>query len=149
MTWSGRRSGTRCCTTAVEMLQAFFVKAAENTYLYMFSTFVLVLATSFLKLPRQEALTALLWGSAFEVLVVIAAAYVSDRIGRRPVLLVGFVAAAIASYGLFTLDAGGLVWAASNCRAGVPVLPRHHSRRHGGLHGGAVPDQGALHGAVH
>ena len=90
----------------MEMLQAFFVKAAENTYLYMFSTFVLVLATSFLKMPRQQALTALLWGSAFEVLVVIVAAYVSDRIGRRPVLLAGLVAAAAASYGLFTLDPG-------------------------------------------
>jgi len=31
----------------VEMMQAFFVKAAENTFLYMFSTFVLLLATSF------------------------------------------------------------------------------------------------------
>ncbi|MDQ2802587.1 MAG: MFS transporter, partial [Pseudomonadota bacterium] len=92
----------------VEMLQAFFVKAAENTYLYMFTTLVLLLATSFLKVPRQEALTALLWASAFEVLVVIAAAYVSDRIGRRPVLLVGFVSAAIASYGLFTLEPGAL-----------------------------------------
>ena len=89
-----------------EMIQAFFVKAAENTYLYIFSTFVLLLATTYLKLPRQQALTTLLWASAFEVLVVLIAAYVSDRIGRRPVLLVGFVAATIASYGLFTLSPG-------------------------------------------
>ena len=89
-----------------EMLQAFFLKAAENTYLYMFTTFVLLLATSFLKLPRQQALSSLLWGSAAEVLVVMAAAYVSDRVGRRPVLLVGLVSAAAASYGLFTLQPG-------------------------------------------
>ena len=89
-----------------QMLQAFFVKAAENTYLYMFTTFVLLLATGFLKLPRQQALSSLLWASAAEVLVVVAAAYVSDRIGRRPVLLVGLVSAALASYGLFTLQPG-------------------------------------------
>ena len=89
-----------------EMLQAFFVKAAENTYLYIFSTFVLLLATTYLKLPRQQALSTLLWASAFEVPVVLVAAYVSDRIGRRPVLLVGFVTAVLASYGLFTLSPG-------------------------------------------
>lgn len=89
-----------------QMLQAFFVKAAENTYLYMFTTFVLLLATGYLKLPRQEALSALLWGSAFEVLVVMAAALASDRIGRRPVLIAGLVSAVAASYGLFTLQPG-------------------------------------------
>lgn len=88
------------------MATAFFVKAAENTYLYIFSTFLLLLATTYLKLSRADALSALLWGSALEVVVTMVAAAVSDRIGRRPVLLFGFLAATAASYGLFTLPPG-------------------------------------------
>ena len=90
----------------VEMLQAFFVKAAENTFLYIFSTFLLFLATSYLKFPRQKALIALLWASAFDVVVVLVSAHISDRAGRRPVLLVGLVTAAAASFSLFTLQPG-------------------------------------------
>jgi MFS family permease len=90
----------------IEMMHGFFVKAAENTFLYIFTTFLLFLATSYLKFSRQEALSALLWGSAFEVVVVLIAAYISDRIGRRPVLLVGLVSAAVASFSLFTLRPG-------------------------------------------
>jgi MFS family permease len=89
-----------------EMIRGFFVKAAENTFLYIFSTFLLFLATSYLKFPRQEVLSALVWGSAFEVVVVLIAAYISDRIGRRPVLFAGFGLTAVASFSLFTLQPG-------------------------------------------
>lgn len=90
----------------IEMLQGFFVKTAENTFLYIFSTFVLFLATSHLRLPRQEVLSALVWGSALEVAVVLVAAHVCDRVGRRPVLATGFVLTAVASFSLFTLQPG-------------------------------------------
>lgn len=90
----------------IEMLQGFFVKTAENTFLYIFSTFVLYLATSHLGFPRQDVLSALVWGSALEVVVVLIAAYVCDRVGRRPVLTAGFVLTAIASFSLFTLQPG-------------------------------------------
>lgn len=89
-----------------ELIKAFFVKTSENTFLYIFSTFLLLLATTYLHIPRGDALKAILWGSAAEVPVTVLAGYVSDRIGRRPVLIVGFVAAALASYTLFTLKPG-------------------------------------------
>lgn len=89
-----------------EMLKAFFVKASENTFLYIFSTFVLFLATSHLHMARADALRAVLWASAAEVLVTLLAAYASDLLGRRPVLLAGLVATALASYALFTLEPG-------------------------------------------
>lgn len=88
------------------MFQAFFVKASENTFLYIFSTFLIFLATSYLGFSRQDTLVALLRGSAFEVIVVLIAAWISDRIGRRPVLIVGFVASSAASFGLFALQPG-------------------------------------------
>ncbi|MFG1466663.1 MFS transporter [Xanthobacter sp. DSM 24535] len=89
-----------------EMLKAFFVKASENTFLYIFSTFVLLLATTHLHMGRADALRAVLWASAAEVVVTLIAAHVSDRVGRRPVLLAGFVTAALSSYSLFTLEPG-------------------------------------------
>ena len=69
----------------------FFVKAAENTFLYLFSTFLLLMATKFLGFSRNQAINALLWGSALEILVILASAHLSDRIGRRPIILVGLL----------------------------------------------------------
>jgi MFS family permease len=89
-----------------EMLCAFFVKASENTFLYLFSTFLLVFAIRFLKFEQKQALSALLWGSAVEVVVIMLAAAISDRVGRRPVLLTGMVAAAASSYALFSMSPG-------------------------------------------
>lgn len=83
-----------------ELLKAFFVKASENTFLYIFSTFVLLLTTTHLHIGRADALRAVLWARAAEVFVTLAAAAVSDRIGRRPVLLVGFVLLCLASHGI-------------------------------------------------
>ncbi len=83
-----------------ELLKAFFVKASENTFRYMFSTFVLLLTTTHLHIGRADALRVVLWASAAEVFVTLAAAAVSDRIGRRPVLLVGFVLLCLASHGI-------------------------------------------------
>ncbi|WP_332112498.1 MFS transporter [Burkholderia sp. IMCC1007] len=89
-----------------QMSKAFFVKAAENTFLYLFSTFVLGLATGYLHFSRQQALSALMLASAIEVFVILVAAHVSDRVGRRPVLIVGMLGAAVASCSLFTLSPG-------------------------------------------
>jgi MFS family permease len=89
-----------------QMLKAFSLKAAENTYLYVFSTFLIVFATSYLKFTRPQALSAVMWGSACEVIVILIAGYLSDRIGRRPVLLFGLVGAPLASFALFTLPPG-------------------------------------------
>jgi MFS family permease len=89
-----------------KMFQAFFIKTSENTFLYTFSTFLIFLATSHLGFSRQDTLIALMVGSALEVVVVLISAHISDRIGRRPVLAVGFIASSIASFALFTLTPG-------------------------------------------
>jgi MFS family permease len=89
-----------------DMLKAFFVKVSENTFSYMFSTFLLLMATTFLLFPRQQALNALLYASVLEVFVTMGAAVTADKIGRRPVLLTGLLLAAAASFGLFALRPG-------------------------------------------
>ncbi|WP_175768782.1 MFS transporter [Burkholderia cenocepacia] len=95
-----------CAGNGRQMARAFFVKAAENTFLYLFSTFALGLATGYLHFSRPQALSALMWASAIEVVVILVAAHVSDRIGRRPVLIAGLLGAAIAGCSLFTLSPG-------------------------------------------
>lgn len=95
-----------CADNWRQMGKAFFLKAAENTFLYLFSTFLLGLATGYLKFSRPQALSALMWASAIEVAVILVAAHISDRIGRRPVVLVGLISAAVAGGALFTLSPG-------------------------------------------
>ncbi|MFV0281172.1 MAG: MFS transporter [Rhodoblastus sp.] len=93
------------CTQALApMTRVFLVKAAENTLFYLFTTFLLVFVTQFLAQPRGVGLDALFWGSLLEVPVIMIAAYVADRIGRRPVMLAGIIGAAVTSFLLFAVD---------------------------------------------
>ncbi len=84
------------------MLKVFLIKASENTFLYLFSTFFLLLATRFLGIPRGAALDALFYASALEVLIIPAAAHLSDRIGRRPVLFAGLLGCLLGGAALFS-----------------------------------------------
>lgn len=88
------------------MGQVFLVKAAENTLFYLFTTFFLVLTIKFLGLARNVGADALFWGSILEVAVIMAAAYASDRLGRRPVMLFGLIGGIGASVLLFGLPQG-------------------------------------------
>ncbi|MGO4728527.1 MULTISPECIES: MFS transporter [unclassified Inquilinus] len=88
------------------MGQVFLVKAAENTLFYLFTTFFLVLVVKFIGLARGVGVDALFWGSILEVVVIMAAAYASDVIGRRPVMLLGLAGGIGASVLLFTLPPG-------------------------------------------
>jgi MFS family permease len=88
------------------MGQVFLVKAAENTLFYLFTTFFLVLVVNFIGLARGVGVDALFWGSILEVVVIMAAAYTSDVIGRRPVMLLGLAGGIGASVLLFTLPQG-------------------------------------------
>jgi MFS family permease len=109
-----------------EMGLTFFVKAAENTFLYLFSTFLLLMATKYLGFSRNQAINALLWGSALEIFVILAAAQLSDKLGRRPVILVGLLCSMAAGFGLFTLAPGAsfgrLQFAVALCLASHGVI---------------------------
>lgn len=86
------------------MLKVFLVKASENTFLYLFSTFFLLLATRYLGFPRGQALDALMVASAVEVFVIPLAALISDLVGRRPVLLAGLLGCVLSGFALFRLQ---------------------------------------------
>lgn len=93
-------------TQKLSMAKVFFVKAAENTLLYLFSTFVLLLATTRLGLSRAQAIDVVLVASLASLPVILGSGWLSDRIGRRPVMIAGFIGATIAAFALFTLVQG-------------------------------------------
>lgn len=88
------------------MGQVFLVKAGENALFYLFTTFFLVFLTQYLSQPSNLGIDALFWASLIEVVVIIIAAALSDRIGRRHVMMVGFVGAIVAAYLMFSADKG-------------------------------------------
>ncbi len=90
-----------------EMFTIFFVKAGENALFYVFTTFYVVYLTRVLHLPRTLALETTAAGAVVEIGTIFLAGAWSDRIGRRPVTMIGLVAAAAWAFALFPLTAGG------------------------------------------
>jgi MFS family permease len=93
------------------VLGVFLVKAAENGLFYVFTTFYIVYVTRVLHFSRPLALEASALGSVADVIAIIAAGALSDRIGRRPVTAVGLLAAALWAFMFFSATHGGGVTA--------------------------------------
>jgi len=72
-----------------------------NTFIYLVFTFTLAYATQTLKLPRSLILNASMLGSVLQMVSVLAFAALSDRIGRRPVLMAGAIAIAVYAFAYF------------------------------------------------
>src|SRR5437588_439082 len=97
------------------MLLATGARLAENGLFYIFTTFSLTYVASQLKLDRNIALNGLLVASACSLFTVPAWGAISDRIGRRPVYLLGAVAGGVLAFPFFwLLETGqaGLIWLA-------------------------------------
>ena len=89
------------------MLIVLLVKAGENALFYVFTTFYVVYVTRVLRQPRTVALEAAAIGSVVDAIVIVAAGAWSDRVGRRIVTAIGFVAAAAWAFALFPLTRHG------------------------------------------
>ena len=90
-----------------DVVTVFFVKAAENSLLYVFTTFYIVYVTRVLQRPRALALEGTALGSLLEVGTIFLAGAWSDRVGRRRVTITGLVAAALWAFALFPATGGG------------------------------------------
>ena len=106
------------------------VKAGENALFYVFTTFLVVYATRTLGIPRPAALAATLVASAVEVPVILLAGALSDRVGRRPVLLAGLAGAALWAFALFPL---AKPWGAPGLAAAAAVGGALHGVVVGGM----------------
>jgi MFS family permease len=83
------------------VVTVLLVKAGENAVFYVFTTFFIVYVTRVLHQPRTLALEAAALGSIADVIAIFVAGSLSDRVGRRPVALVGLTAAAVWAFLLF------------------------------------------------
>ncbi|MFD8824994.1 MFS transporter [Streptomyces sp. NPDC059605] len=86
-----------------EVLSAIGVRFGENISYYILTSFVLVYVTTHLELPKSTALNAVLIGSAIHFVTIPAWGALSDRIGRRPVTLIGSVGMAVWAFAFFAL----------------------------------------------
>jgi MFS family permease len=88
---------------------------ADNVLYYVFATFVLTYTTTQLGLPRSAALIGVLIAAALELVTMPAFGALSDRIGRRPVLMGGAIVMILIAFPFFWLvDTGSspLIWLA-------------------------------------
>ncbi|AGU48186.1 putative transporter, MFS-type [Variovorax paradoxus B4] len=86
-----------------QVLLAIGVRAGEGIIWYVFSLLLLVYVPTRLGLPRQVALNAVLLGAAVGVLAIPLFGALSDRIGRKTLLLIGVAASIIWSFAYFPL----------------------------------------------
>ncbi|KDN86447.1 MFS transporter [Kitasatospora cheerisanensis KCTC 2395] len=98
-----------------DVLVAMGARMAENISYYVMTTFVLAYAVGQAHLPKQTALNAVLIGSAIQFALIPLFGALSDRVGRKPVYLVGAVGVGIWSFVFFgmvdTKDFASLVTA--------------------------------------
>jgi metabolite-proton symporter len=96
-----------------QVLLAMGARFAENGAFYIYSVFVLVYATQQVKIPQRTILYAMLFGALCELVAIPLYGALSDRIGRRPVYLLGAVGVAVLAFPLFwLLDTGSATMAA-------------------------------------
>jgi metabolite-proton symporter len=79
------------------------LRFAENLSFYIITTFSILYLVSKVGLTRQLALNALMAGSAVELITLPFFAWLSDRIGRRPVYAVGAFGMGVWAFAFFRL----------------------------------------------
>ncbi|GHH09468.1 MFS transporter [Streptomyces lanatus] len=91
-----------------DVLVAMGARMAENISYYVITAFILVYATTSAGLSKQTALNAVLIASAVHFAAIPAWGALSDRIGRRPVYLLGAAGVGLWMFPFFWLiDTGG------------------------------------------
>ncbi len=92
------------------VLLAMGARFAENVSFYVFSVFILTYAADHLKLAKNLALQAISIAAAVEFLTIPAFGALSDRIGRRPVYMMGAALTGLLAFPFFWLVDTGTAW---------------------------------------
>ncbi|MEU1170055.1 MFS transporter [Streptomyces microflavus] len=86
-----------------EVLLAIGTRFGENISYYILTAFLLVYVTVHLEMSKSDALNAVLIGSAVHFVTIPLWGALSDRVGRRPVTLIGALGMAVWAFGFFAL----------------------------------------------
>ncbi|MCZ2523747.1 MFS transporter [Streptomyces sp. HB2AG] len=86
-----------------DVLVAMGARMAENISFYVITAFILVYATEQVDLDKQTALNAVLIASAVHFAAIPAWGALSDRLGRRPVYLIGAIGVGAWAFPFFWL----------------------------------------------
>jgi MHS family shikimate/dehydroshikimate transporter-like MFS transporter len=82
-------------------LIAVGLKLSEVSWVYMLTVFVVVYATTQLKLPKPMLLDAVLYAALLELITLPLFGWLSDKIGRRPLFIVGALFTILFAFPLF------------------------------------------------
>lgn len=86
-----------------DVLVAMGARMAENVSYYVITAFVLVYGTTAAGLPKGTVLNAVLIGSAIHFVTIPLWGALSDRLGRRPVYLLGAAGVGLWAFAFFPL----------------------------------------------
>jgi MFS family permease len=84
------------------LLAAILARVGPDVLYALFAVFVLTYATQKLGLSRRQAMTAVLAGSALQIILIPASGWLSDRFGRRLVYATGAVGGGVWSVVFFS-----------------------------------------------
>ncbi len=86
-----------------EILLSAFARMGEQAPFYIFTAFIFTYATLHLNSPRDFVLTALLAASVLSFVTVPLSGYLSDRIGRKKMYMLGAVATGLFGFAYFAM----------------------------------------------
>jgi metabolite-proton symporter len=93
-----------------QVLLAIGARVGVDVAFYTFVLFITTYVATYLKLPRNYALNAVLIAAAVQVLLIPFFGSLSDRFARRPVYLAGAIGAAVWVFVFFPLLDTGQFW---------------------------------------
>jgi MFS family permease len=94
-----------------EIVLSALVRMSEQAPFYIFTAFIFAYAVGTLHMPRDLILTAVLVASCVSFITIPLSGYLSDRIGRRKMYMIGAAAIGVIGFPYFAIVDAAVPWA--------------------------------------